>query len=80
LKAQFERAVVSIVLNLSEGSARKSQKERRRFYEVAFGSIRECQSALEMALEKDPVILKTLDKLAATTYQLCKSLKSEKIT
>jgi four helix bundle protein len=41
-------AVLSIALNLSDGSAKKSEKERRRFYEIAFGSLREVQTIVEI--------------------------------
>ena len=47
LKDQFLRAASSIALNLSEGSTRKSQKDRRRFYEIAQGSMRECEAIID---------------------------------
>ncbi len=48
LKDQLERASSSVVLNLSEGSARVSKKERARFYVIAFASLREVQALIEM--------------------------------
>ncbi len=41
MKNQFQRAMLSIVLNLAEGSAKSSHKERRKFYEISLGSLRE---------------------------------------
>ncbi len=35
IKNQFQRAILSIVLNLAEGSAKSSNRERRRFYEIS---------------------------------------------
>ncbi len=40
LKSQFERAASSIVLNLSEGSGRKTTGDRNRFFNIALGSLR----------------------------------------
>ena len=45
LKEQLSRASSSIALNLAEGYGKSSNKDRARFYQIAFGSIRECQAA-----------------------------------
>ena len=39
IRDQFERASLSIVLNLAEGSGKPSAKDRRRFYSFALGII-----------------------------------------
>ena len=44
LKTQLQRAASSIALNLSEGSGKNSPAERRRYFTIAMGSIRECQA------------------------------------
>ena len=36
-KDQFDRALLSIVLNLAEGSGKLTAKDKRRFYAIAFG-------------------------------------------
>ena len=69
---QFQRAVLSIALNLAEGSAKKSAKERRRFYETAFGSLREVQTIVEILDLGE--IREKCDRLAAHCYRLCLSL------
>ena len=39
-RSQFRRAVSSIVLNLAEGSAKPTAKDRRKFYYISLGSLR----------------------------------------
>jgi|SRR3990167_6050225 len=41
---QLERASLSIVLNLAEGSGKLSRGEKKRFYGMALGSVRETQA------------------------------------
>ena len=48
---QIRRAALSVKLNLAEGSTRKSLNERRRFYEVARGSVVEIDAVLETAVD-----------------------------
>jgi four helix bundle protein len=69
LKDQLLRASSSVVLNLSEGSARPTAKDRLRFYFMAFASLREIQGIadLEDALED---FKPELDRLAAHLYRL----------
>ena len=47
---QIRRAVVSVHLNIAEGCSRKSKTERKRFYEVARGSLIEVDTALDVDL------------------------------
>ena len=70
LRLQLLRAASSVVLNLSEGSARPTEADRRRFYSTAFGSIRECQSILDLIGVVDPETKKLADTLAAHAYRL----------
>ncbi len=72
LKDQLNRAASSIALNLSEGSGKDSRKDRRRFYRIAFGSVRECQAIFE--LSPNQTIQPVLDNLAAHVFKLCKAL------
>lgn len=68
LKDQFERASLSVVLNLAEGSGRISMKDRRRFYSIAMGSLRETQCLLKV-LKEENIFLES-DYLAASLYKL----------
>ena len=47
--SQIRRAALSVHLNIAEGSSRKSETERKRFYEIARGSIIEIDAALDIA-------------------------------
>jgi len=49
--SQIRRAALSVHLNISEGSSRKSEAERKRYYEIARGSIIEIDAALDIANE-----------------------------
>ena len=48
LRNQWLRASSSIVLNLGEGHGKFSNLDRARYFEIAFGSLRECQSILDL--------------------------------
>jgi four helix bundle protein len=52
LRDQFERAALSIALNVAEGAARRSGRERRRFYEIARGSAAECGALIDVLLAR----------------------------
>ena len=71
IKDQLRRASLSIVLNISEGTGTKSMLDRVRFFQIAMGSIRECQSIIEVegnAFSPDQKDL--IDHLAASTFKL----------
>ena len=48
LRNQFHRASLSIVLNLAEGSAKPTAKDRRKFYRIGLESLREVQAILDI--------------------------------
>ena len=73
LKDQLERAASSIVLNLAEGSGKSSPADRGRFYQIAFGSLRECQSVLILLRLEGTQSWNTLDALAASLFCLIKA-------
>jgi len=71
LKKQFDRAAGSIALNLHEGWGRATRPDRNRFFQIAFGSIRECQAIL--CLQQDRFSdehVRQLDRVAAGVYRL----------
>ena len=71
MRNQFQRASLSIVLNLAEGSAKPTAKDRRKFYRIAFGSLREVQAILDIVNHVE--LIKEADKLGAYLYKLCQN-------
>ena len=49
--SQIRRAALYVHLNIAEGSSRKSEVERKRYYEIARGSVIEIDAALDIAKE-----------------------------
>ena len=49
--SQIRRAALSTHLNIAEGCSRKSENERKRFFEIARGSVVEVDTALDIAHE-----------------------------
>ena len=68
LKDQYQRSLLSVVLNLSEGSAKRSEKDRKNFFTTALGSLREVQTCLEIANQQE--LLKLADKVGGSIYRL----------
>ena len=68
MKEQFERALLSVVLNLAEGSGKPSRKDRARFYSIAMGSLRETQAIFD--LQGYVPQSKLADRLGAHVYRL----------
>jgi four helix bundle protein len=70
LKDQLLRASSSIALNLSEGNAKLSYADKKRIYQIALGSFRECQTILKLANYKDQELEATSDNLGACLWKL----------
>ena len=71
MKNQFQRASLSIVLNLAEGSAKPTAKDRKKFYEISLGSLREAQAILNLIKHQE--LITEADKLGAFLYKLCQN-------
>ena len=70
LQDQLLRASASIVLNLAEGSGKRSPAEQRRFYGIAMGSLRECQAVLDLEKIEDAHLARMADELGAILFTL----------
>jgi len=71
-KDQLFRASSSVALNLAEGSGKRTEKDQRRFYFMALGSLRECEAIMELENVNDAKLLKLIDRLGAILFVLCK--------
>jgi four helix bundle protein len=48
LRDQLERASLSVVLNISEGAARRGRRDRARFFTIARGSVSESAALIHL--------------------------------
>ena len=76
---QIRRAALSVHLNVAEGSSRKSDPERKRYYEIARGSVIEIDNAIGIAYKLSYADLKELkplgDVIIRTFKILCGMIK-----
>ena len=68
LRDQLMRASLSVVLNLSEGSAKFTEKDRKRFYNIAYASCREVKTILGLIDRNAEFQL--ADQICACLYRL----------
>lgn len=73
LRDQLLRASSSISLNLSEGNAKRTEKEKKRYYHTAYASCQECKTILRLAKSNDENVQDDADKLGAWLYKLLRS-------
>ncbi len=71
LRDQLTRASLSVVLNLAEGSGKLTTNDRRRFFSMAFGSLREVQACLTVVSVTE--LTELADKVGAHIFKLVKS-------
>jgi len=70
---QIRRASTSVVLNITEGCSRKSEIERKRYFEISRGSVIELDSCFDIIIECDYIKSEDLQKignLIKTTFIL----------
>jgi len=82
-RSQLERASTSIPLNIAEGNAKSSKRDRARFWQMALGSTFECAAILDVLVVRrfkmeDEVVdgKERLERIAAMLIGLLKNLGS----
>ena len=74
LTSQLRRSVLSVILNIAEGSAKKSDKDFNRFVENALGSVNEVVACLEVACENGLIAEATFAELFKEAEEIAKQL------
>ena len=69
-KDQLLRASSSVGNNIGEGYGRITTKEKKRFYRIALGSVRECQTIFLQEQITDASLLDLADFLGGGLYKL----------
>lgn len=75
--SQIRRAALSVHLNIAEGSSRRSEVERKRYYEISRGSIIEIDAAFDIANELgylNNYDIKSLGEITIRTFQMISRL------
>lgn len=71
---QLRRAAISITSNIAEGMGRFSDKEKIHFLEIAFGSLYETMSQIELALVFNYITQEEFDDLEKNVVEIAKML------
>ena len=75
LRDQLSRAALSIVANLGEGTGRGTFPDKRRFFHIAMGSLRECQALLLVTTVESPEAIKLADQLGGALHRLIERVR-----
>jgi four helix bundle protein len=73
LKEQLLRASSSVALNVAEGSGKWTGKDQKRFYSIAYGSLRECEAILELEQINGGETKPLIERLGKILFALCRS-------
>jgi four helix bundle protein len=67
---QLLRASSSIGNNIGEGYGRITSRDKKKFYRIALGSVRECQTIFAQEEVTDTILLDLADFLGGGLYKL----------
>ncbi|WP_300566746.1 four helix bundle protein [Flavobacterium sp.] len=76
LTSQIKRSAVSIPSNISEGSGRHYKKDFSRFLQIARGSLYECQTQLEIAINLNFIKMDEIKEINDLSLEVEKMLNS----
>jgi four helix bundle protein len=74
LADQLRRAVLSVCLNIAEGSAKFSDRDFKRYVENSLGSINESFACLDIALDNSLIAESSFDECKLITESIAKQL------
>lgn len=69
---QLQRASSSVALNLAEGNARRTLKDRLKYFNIAYASLKEVQAICR--LEDLKIVHHKADRLGGLIYSLTRNL------
>ena len=75
LRNQLTRASSSIALNLAEGNGRKQTNDRKHFFQIAYGSLKECKAIIDLSVNPPQSLILQADILGAHIYKLIKNAR-----
>jgi len=76
LTSQLRRAAVSIVSNIAEGFSRKSLRENRQFFSIAYGSTSEVETQLLLSKDLNYAVPEQYRKSESLLLEVRKMLNS----
>jgi four helix bundle protein len=71
LRDQILRSSSSVVLNIAEGSGKLTPADRRRYFSIALGSLRETQAALDLMGGASAQVATLANQVGACLWRLC---------
>ena len=74
VKDQLQRASLSIMLNIAEGSSRFSKADRRNFFVIARGSVFECVAIFDFLKEENLMKIEVFNEFYHKAEELSKML------
>jgi four helix bundle protein len=74
LKDQIRRAVLSIILNIAEGSAKKSDKDFARYIQISLGSVNEVYACLDLMHDNGDINSEKFNELKIVCEEITKQL------
>lgn len=76
LTSQIRRAAVSITSNIAEGTSRFSLKDKSHFIEIAYGSLMETYSQLQVAVDLEYIEREKMEQIAPIVVELRNKLSA----
>ena len=76
LTSQIRRAAVSITSNIAEGTSRFSVKDKSHFIEIAYGSLMETYSQLQVATDLGYISQESIVQIASLVIELRNKLSA----
>ena len=70
LTAQLRRAVISVPLNIAEGSAKRTKKDFAYFVRTSLGSLMETMTCIEISLNQKYIIKEENEKIQELVQEL----------